>query len=108
MNAKAFDLERLRAELKLWDAEMAHLGEKVSTLEPQAPSAMQSEAHDTLQAMLEEELVKLRQLRDEAEQELQRLEQAGEAEWKIQGERAERALGRLGDAFEESRSRFGE
>lgn len=24
MNAKAFDLERLRAQLKLWDAEIAH------------------------------------------------------------------------------------
>lgn len=108
MNAKAFDLERLRAELKLWDAEIAHLGESVQRLEPDVQTALQSEAHDTLQAMLEEELAKLRQLRDEADRELQRMEQAGDAEWKIQGERAERALGRLGAAFEESRSRFGE
>jgi Skp family chaperone for outer membrane proteins len=108
MNAKAFDLERLRAELKLWDAEMAHLEDKVSRLEPEIRTAMQSEAHDMLQAMLAEELARLRQLRDEAEQELQRMEQAGDAEWKIQGERAERALGRLGAAFEQSRARFGE
>jgi len=108
MNAKAFDLERLRAELKLWDAEMAHLEEKVGRLEPEAESAMQSEAHEMLQAMLETELAKLRQLRDEAERELQRMEQAGDAEWKIQRERAERALTRLGEAFEQSRSQFGE
>ena len=108
MNAKTFDLERLRAQLKLWDAEIAHLEGTVQRLEPDVQTALQSEAHDMLQAMLETELAKLRQLRDEAEQELQRMELAGDAEWKIQGERAERALARLGAAFEQSRSHFGE
>lgn len=108
MNAKAFDLERLRAELKLWDAEIAHLEKTVYPMGPEFLTAMQSEAHEMPQAMLEEELAKLTQLRNEAEQELQRMELAGDAEWKIQGERAERALARLGAAFEQSRSHFGE
>jgi Skp family chaperone for outer membrane proteins len=108
MNIKAFDLERLSAELKLWDAEIAHLEETVERVEPDVQTALQSEAHDMLQAMLETELAKLRQLRDEAEQELKRMELAGDAEWKIQGERAERALARLGAAFEQSRTHFGE
>jgi hypothetical protein len=34
--------------------------------------------------------------------------QADDAEWKIQGERAERALARLGAAFEQFRTHFGE
>lgn len=108
MNAKTFDLERLRAELKLWDAEIAHLEETVGRMEPEFRSAMQSEAHGVLQAMLEEDLAKLRAMRDEAEQELQRMDEADDAEWKIQGERAERALARLGETFERSRARFGE
>lgn len=107
MNAKTFDLERLRAELKLWDAEIAHLEETAPRLRPEAQAAVQSEAHEMLQAM-QEELARLRELRDEADQELQRMEQAGDPEWRIQGERTERALTRLGAAFEQSRTRFGE
>jgi hypothetical protein len=34
--------------------------------------------------------------------------QAGDPEWRIQGERAERALARLGEAFAQSRKHFGE
>ena len=107
MNAQAFDLERLRTLLQLWDAEIAHLEESVHGMRSETQTAVQSEALGMLQ-MLEEELAKLRQLRDEAAQELQRMERAGDAEWKIQGERAERALTRLGAAFEQFRTHFGE
>ena len=58
--------------------------------------------------MLEQELAELRQLRDEADQALELMAQSGDPEWRIQGERAERALARLGEAFEQSRSHFGE
>lgn len=102
------DLERLKAELQLWDAEMTHLEAKVSRLEPEAHSAMQDEAHDTLEAMLQAELARLRQLWCEAQEALHRLEQADDAEWHILLERAELDLGRLGAAFELSRARFGE
>jgi Skp family chaperone for outer membrane proteins len=107
MTAKAFDLERLSAELKLWDAELDHLEEKIRRAEPDAQAALPSETHDT-QQRLEADVAKLRQLRDEAEQALQRMQQAGEPEWKILAERAERALARLGEAFEQSRAEFGE
>lgn len=107
MNAKAFDFERLSAELKLWDAELTHLEESIHGMGPETQAEVQSEALDMLQ-MLEQELAQLRQLRDDADQELQRMEQAGDAEWKIQGERAERALARLGAAFEQFRTHFGE
>jgi hypothetical protein len=53
-------------------------------------------------------LTRLRQLWSEAAQSLDRLEHAGGDEWKILLERAELNLGRLGAAFEQSRSRFGE
>jgi len=89
MNAKAFDFERLSAELKLWDAELMHLEESVHRMGLQ-------------------KLPALRQLRDEADQTLQQMAQAGDPEWRIQGERAERALARLGEAFEQSRNHFGE
>jgi len=107
MNTKVFDLERLKVELKLWDAEMTHLEATISHLDPDAQTAVQSEAHD-LRTMLESELAKLQQLRNEVDQELRRMEQADGPEWRIQGERAERALVRLGEAFEQSRSWFGE
>ena len=107
MNAKAFDLERLIAELKLWDAELMHLEASVHRMGPVFQTAVQAEADDMLQ-MLEQELAELRQLRDEADQALQEMAQAGDPEWKIQGELAERALARLGEAFEQSREHFGE
>lgn len=107
MNAKTFDLERLRAQLTLWDAEITHLEETIQHLGPEFQTAVQSEADDML-VMLEKELAALKQLQDEADQELRRMEQAGDPEWRIQGERAERALARLGTAFEQSRTRFGE
>ncbi|HSJ80148.1 MAG TPA: hypothetical protein VK910_02955 [Thiobacillus sp.] len=107
MNAKAFDFERLSAELKLWDAELMHLEESVHRMGPGFQTAVQAEADDMLQ-MLEQELTALRQLHDEADQALQQMAQAGDPEWKIQGERAERALARLGEAFEQSRNHFGE
>lgn len=107
MNAKAFDLERLSAELTLWDAELMHLEESVHGMGPAFQTAVQAEADDMLQ-MLEQELAALRQLRDEADQALQQMAQAGDLEWKIQGERAERALARLGEAFAQSRKHFGE
>lgn len=107
MNAKTFDFERLKAQLTLWDAEIAHLEETAPRLKPEVQAALQSEAHEMLQTM-QEELAKLKHLRDEADQELQHMEQAGDPEWRIQGERAERALTRLGAAFEQSRSHFGE
>lgn len=108
MNAKSFDLERLQAQLKLWDAEISHLAEKLDRLRPDPRSEMQVEGNDMLHAMLDRELATLRQLRDEAVQELQAMEQAGDDEWANQGERAERALQRLGEAFEQSRARFEE
>lgn len=107
MNAKTFDLERLRAQLTLWDAEITHLEETIQHLGSEFQTAVQSEADDML-VMLEKELAALKQLQDEADQELRRMEQAGDPEWRIQGERAERALARLGTAFEQSRTRFGE
>jgi Skp family chaperone for outer membrane proteins len=107
MNAKAFDFERLSAELKLWDAELMHLEESVHRLGPEFQTAVQAEADDLLQ-MLQHELAALRQLRDEAYQALQQMAQAGDPEWRIQGARAERALARLGEAFEQSRNHFGE
>lgn len=107
MNAKTFDLERLSAELKLWDAEIDHLEEKISQVEPDAQAALPAEAHDALQR-LEADVARLRQLRDEAALALRRFQQAGEPEWKIEAERAERALARLGEAFEQSRAEFGE
>ena len=107
MNAKAFDFERLSAELKLWDAELMHLEESVHRMGPEFQTTVQAEADDMLQ-MLEQELAELRQLRDEADQALQQMAQAGDPEWRIQGERAERALARLGEAFEQSRNHFGE
>lgn len=107
MNAKAFDLERLSAELKLWDAELMHLEESIHQMGPVFQTAVQAEADDMLQ-MLEQELADLRQLRDAADQTLQQMAQAGDPEWRIQGERAERALARLGEAFEQSRNHFGE
>lgn len=107
MNAKAFDLERLSAELKLWDAELMHLEEGVHRMGPVFQTAVQAEADDMLQ-MLEQELAALRQLRDAADQALQQMAQAGDPEWRIQGERAERALARLGEAFQQSRKHFGE
>lgn len=107
MNAKTFDLERLWAELKLWDAEIAHLEETAPRLRPEVQTALQSEGHDMLLVM-QTELARLRLLRDEAAQELQRMEQADDPEWRIQAERAERALARLGAAFEQSRTYFGE
>lgn len=90
MNAKAFDLERLGAELKPWDAELMHLEESVHRMGPLFQTAAQAEADD----MLEQELAALRQLRDAADQALQQMAQAGDPEWNIQGERAERALAR--------------
>ena len=107
MNAKAFDFERLSAELKLWDAELIHLEESVHRMGPAFQTAVQAEADDMLQ-MLEHELAALRQLRDEADQALQQMAQAGDPEWRIAGERAEHALARLGEAFEQSRNHFGE
>jgi prefoldin subunit 5 len=99
MITRTFDLERLTAQLQLWDAEMAHLEAKVGRLAPEDGSA-----HATLQ----EELARLRQLWGEAEQALHRLEQARDDEWKFLLERTELDLGRLGAAFEQSRARFGE
>ena len=99
MITRTFYLERLTAQLQLWDAEMTHLEAKVARLAPQDGSA-----HATLQ----EELSKLRQLWAEAEQALHRLEQARDDEWKFLLERTELGLGRLGAAFEQSRARFGE
>jgi prefoldin subunit 5 len=87
------DLERLRAELQLWAAEMAHLEATIGRLEPEARSALQDESHDTLEAMLQAELARLRQLWGEAQQAVQRLEQADDAEWHILLERAELDLG---------------
>ena len=101
------DLEQLRAQLQLWNAEMTHLEAKVSRLEPEAHSAMQ-DAHGAPEAMLQAELARLRQLWDNAEQALHRLEQARDDEWKILLERTQLDLGRLGAAFEQSRARFGE
>jgi prefoldin subunit 5 len=108
MIPRTLDLERLKAQLQLWDAEMTHLEAKIGRLAPEAHTALQDEAHDTLEAMLQEELGRLRQLWFEAEQALHRLERADDAEWNILLERAELDLGRLGEAFELSRARFGE
>ncbi len=101
------DLEQLRAQLQLWNAEMAHLEAKISRLQPEAHSAMQ-DAHGAPEAMLQAELARLRQLWDNAEQALHRPERARDDEWKILLERTQLDLGRLGAAFEQSRARFGE
>jgi prefoldin subunit 5 len=99
MITRTFDLERLTAQLQLWDAEMTHLEAKVGRLPPQDGSA---------HATLRDELARLRRLWAEAEQALHRLEQARDDEWKFLLERTELDLGRLGAAFEQSRARFGE
>ena len=99
MITRTFDLERLTAQLQLWDAEMTHLEAKFGRLSPKDGSA---------HATLREELARLRQLWAEAEQALHRLEQARDDEWKFLLERTELDLGRLGAAFEQSRARFGE
>ncbi len=104
MIARAFELERLRAQLQLWNAEMTHLGAKIG-----APPSVGSPPHQAPErAALQTELETLRQLWAEAELALHRLERADDAEWKILLERAELDLGRLGAAFEQSRARFGE
>lgn len=108
MSLRTIELDRLRAQLQLWDAEMTHLEEKVSHMEPVNRSAMENEAHDTLQAMLQQDLARLRQLWLEAEQALHQVERAHDDEWQIVWERAERVLDRLGEAFAASRARFGE
>jgi prefoldin subunit 5 len=108
MKNRTIELDRLRAELQLWDAEMTHLEAKVDSMAPESRSALQNESRDTLEAMLHEELARLRQLWSEAAQSLDRLERTNGDEWKIVLERAELNLSRLGAAFEQSRSRFGE
>lgn len=108
MKDRTIEIDRLRAQLQLWDAEMTHLDAKVGRMVPESRSALQNESRDTLEAMLREELTRLRQLWSEAAQSLDRLERANGDEWKILLERAELNLSRLGAAFEQSRSRFGE
>lgn len=104
MIPREFELERLHAQLQLWDAEMTHLEAKIG-----APQSVGSSRHEAPErATLHVELATLRQLWAEAAQALDQLERAGDAEWKILLERAELDLGRLGAAFEQSRARFGE
>jgi prefoldin subunit 5 len=108
MSARTFELERLRAQLQLWSSEMIHLQDKVDRLERDKRNALENEAHDTLQAMLAQDLERLQKLWAEAEQALHDVEQARDDEWQIVWEHAERILDRLGAAFEQSRTRFGE
>lgn len=108
MKDRTIDLDRLRMQLQLWDAEMTHLEAKVGRMAPASRSALQNESRDALETMLREELTRLRQLWSEAAQSLDRLERVDDDEWKILLERAELNLSRLGAAFEQSRSRFGE
>ena len=108
MKPKAIELDQLRTQLQLWSAEMTHLQDKVSRLEHEKRNALENEAHDTLQAMLAQDLTRLQQLWAEAEQALHDVEQARDDEWQIVWEHAERILDRLGAAFEQSRTRFGE
>jgi hypothetical protein len=108
MTARTLDIERLKTQLQLWDAEIAHLEEEVGRMQPEGRSAMQNEARDTLQAMLAKESAALRQQWAEAEQALEQVEQARDDEWHIAWEHAERLLDRLGATFEQARARFGE
>ena len=104
MIARAFELERLHAQLQLWNAEMTHLGAKVGA--PPGVGSSPDEAPE--RAALRAELATLRQLWAEAELALRQLERADDARWKILLERADLDLGRLRAAFEQSRARFGE
>jgi hypothetical protein len=100
MIARVFELERLHAQLQLWNAEMKHLGAKLDD----SPDEAGRPGHAALRAELET----LRQLWAEAALALYRLESADDAEWRILQERAELDLRRLGAAFEQSRAHFGE
>ena len=104
MIAKAVELERLQAQLQLWNAEMTHLGAKIGAPPPVGSPHLEAPERAALRAELET----LRELWAEAELTLHRLERADDAEWKILLERTEADLGRLGAAFEQSRARFGE
>ena len=108
MNARTIEFDKFVAQLQRCDVEMARLEEKVGHQEPERRGALENEAHDTLQAMLDKELATLRHLWDEADQALRMLEQAKDDEWEILKARVEQALTHLDEALKESHARFGE
>jgi ElaB/YqjD/DUF883 family membrane-anchored ribosome-binding protein len=104
MGAREIDLERVKAQLKLWNAEMEHLERKMGAAERGERTGLPHRALDGLQ----EELAMLRQLRDEADRKTRELEQATDEDWESLHMAAEQALANLGDAFEQARSRLGQ
>ena len=104
MSAREIDLERLRAELKIWHAEMAHLEQKL--VAPATQGGLGTGGLD--RAKLEAQLAILRQLSDKADMAVHELASADEGDWGIQREGAKKALLHLGGAFEQLRSRFRE
>jgi prefoldin subunit 5 len=107
MSARQIDLERLHARLKVWNAELEHIEDKLRRLRPEHLAAPGTEAEARLRADLEA----LRRLRDGVDEDirnLEKVEKAGAGEWDNLLLVAEQALAALGDAFERTRSHFRE
>lgn len=84
-------VETLRARLELWDAELAQL-----------------EAKARARAELAPDVAELRRLRDAAAAHTRAVAAAGNPDWEVLRDAAERDFGALGEAFGHARVRFGE
>jgi len=84
-------VEALRARLALWDAELAQL-----------------EAKALAHAELAPDVAELRRLRDAAADHTRKVASAGNPDWEVLRDVAEKDFAALGEAFGRARARFGE
>jgi hypothetical protein len=84
-------VETLRARLELWDAELAQLEAKALARTELAP-----------------DVAELRRLRNAAADHTRKVASAGNPDWEVLRDVAEKDFAALGDAFGRARVRFGE
>jgi hypothetical protein len=89
-------VEKLKARLNLWDAELGRIDAKAH--------AAQADVRIELERIADE----LHRKRDEASRRMRKLEKAGEDSWDELKSGTESAFVALGKAFERTRERLGE
>lgn len=87
-------VQKMKAQLDQWNAELQKLEAK--TAEAQADAKIK----------FERELVELRQRRDEAQKKLVELQKAGDEAWQDMVQGTERMWNAMNDAFQKAWSRF--
>lgn len=96
MSTRDAYVEQLKARLDLWNAELSRLEAKAQGVQAEA------------RAELERQASELRRRRDDAAEQMRRIQQAQEDAWEDLRSGTERAFAALGEAFERARGRFKE